>query len=258
MGLVGYPNLLTGWDLPNPAILGPALLNHPGEMPFLMKDIRFRYYLVTCDWMYDLFQPVFGEKTKKWYAGIEADRYHHNPPDLRDIDVLVYDKIRWNRETLVPQFMMRLERMMEARNLSYEIVEYGNYDHRVYLDQVARSRSMVFLCEHETQGMAYQEAMAADVPILAWDNGSWLDPDWKRFSSVPIGASSVPHFSERCGVRFKSPEDLEASFADFWSRLDSFSPRNYVEEHLSLRGSASIYVELVDSLMDSAQGSLAT
>ena len=35
---------------------------------------------------------------------------------------------------------------------------------------------MIFLVEHETQGIAYQEAMACDVPILAWDQGNWLDP----------------------------------------------------------------------------------
>src|SRR5262245_40325603 len=29
VGLVGYPQLLDRWDLPNPAVLGPALFDHP-------------------------------------------------------------------------------------------------------------------------------------------------------------------------------------------------------------------------------------
>jgi glycosyltransferase involved in cell wall biosynthesis len=36
---------------------------------------------------------------------------------------------------------------------------------------------MVFLCEHETQGFAYQQALSCGVPIIAWDRGGLLqDP----------------------------------------------------------------------------------
>ena len=35
---------------------------------------------------------------------------------------------------------------------------------------------MVFLCEHENQDIAYQQALACGVPILAWDRGGyWQD-----------------------------------------------------------------------------------
>jgi len=34
---------------------------------------------------------------------------------------------------------------------------------------LSRGRSMLFLCEHETQGLAYQQAIAAGLTILDWD-----------------------------------------------------------------------------------------
>ena len=38
---------------------------------------------------------------------------------------------------------------------------------------------MIFLCEHETQGIAYQQALSRNVPILAWDRGGdWQDPTY--------------------------------------------------------------------------------
>ena len=35
-----------------------------------------------------------------------------------------------------------------------------------YRALLRRSKSMLFLCESETQGMAYQEALASNVPVL--------------------------------------------------------------------------------------------
>ncbi|HEX2095169.1 MAG TPA: hypothetical protein VHG28_22415, partial [Longimicrobiaceae bacterium] len=37
VGLFGYPHLLEGWDLPNPAVLGPGLYDHPRLAPDLMR-----------------------------------------------------------------------------------------------------------------------------------------------------------------------------------------------------------------------------
>ena len=248
VGLVGYPDLLDDWKLPNPAILGPALFNHPSACPDLMNDPRFHYYLVTCDWMFDLFHPVFQDRTRKWYAGIDVNEYPNPPKTDRDIDLLVYDKIRWNRSEIVPGLMADIQRITVEHDLRTEVVKYGAYDRDAYLKLLARSRSMLFLCEHETQGMAYQEAMATDVPVLAWDSGYWMDPDAALVSTKPIPASSVPFFAPECGRRFRSPSDLGDSFGDFWSALDSFTPRQYVARELSLDGSASAYLDLVRSL----------
>jgi hypothetical protein len=50
-------------------------------------------------------------------------------------------------------------------------VRYKFHDHYSYRRLLQRSRALVFLCEHETQAIAYQEALASNVPVLAWDNG---------------------------------------------------------------------------------------
>ena len=101
---------------------------------------------------------------------------------------------------------------------------------------------MVFLCEHETQGMAYQEAMSSGLPILAWDPGTWLDPNSARFSDQPIPACSVPFFDERCGERFKDESELEAAFTRFWQKRAEYAPRAYVKDQLSFAGSARAYL----------------
>mgnify|MGYP001792876627 CR=1 FL=1 len=248
VGLVGYPHLLDDWNLPNPAVLGPAMLNHPAEDPDLMTDPRFRHYLVTCSWMHDLFRPAFGEGVESWFAGIDVDLWPSPPDRERSIDVLIYDKIRWNRDTLTPVLLDAAVQKVRSAGLSFRIVTYGAYDHGEYQQLLARARSMIFLCEHETQGMAYQEAMASGVPILAWDNGTWLDPDADHFSDEPIPASSVPHFSDECGERFRTPDDLDEAFDRFWERRADYRPREFVRDHLSVSQSADRYMALYQAL----------
>jgi glycosyltransferase involved in cell wall biosynthesis len=102
---------------------------------------------------------------------------------------------------------------------------------------------MVFLCEHETQGLAYQEALASNVPILAWDNGYWLDPLWKRFSKTMIPATSVPYFSPDCGERFADLKAFAPALDRFLERLPSLQPRKYIAENLTMERSAEIYAD---------------
>ena len=243
VGLVGYPALLEGWSLPNPAILGPALLDHPSQDPTLMQDPRFEKYVVTCDWMYDQFAPVFGEsKTMRWYAGMDLEKWPDRRSEEKTLDVLIYDKIRWQRERYEPAMLEPIKAYLDQKGLTHETIRYKHYVHDMYRDQLKRAKSMIFLCEHETQGMAYQEALSSNVPIMAWDQGEWLDPNRPKYSSTPIAACSVPYFDDAlCGSRFVSFGDFGESFENFWSKLDTYEPRDYVKQALSFKGSAEIY-----------------
>jgi hypothetical protein len=100
---------------------------------------------------------------------------------------------------------------------------------------------MIFLCEHETQGMAYQEALASNVPVLAWDPGFWIDPLWEVLADSPVPSTSVPQFSELCGMTFRKAHNFSASFDEFYAKLDTFEPRRFVQQALSMSESAAVY-----------------
>jgi hypothetical protein len=243
VGLCGYPHILRDWPLPNPAVLGPGMLDHPGLVPDLMKDPRFRLYVTPCDWYHAMFEPVYGaDRCARWYAGIDIDEWPDLSARSKDIDVLVYDKIRWKREDYETSLLGMILDDLQQRGLKAETVRYGKYNHTGYRDLLARSKSMIFLCEHETQGMAYQEAMASNLPILAWDPGTWVDPQAKKYDPKPIPACSVPYFDERCGERFADAAAYGAAFDRFWERRERYAPRAYVREQLSLEESGRIYM----------------
>ncbi|MBV9407022.1 MAG: glycosyltransferase [Acidobacteriaceae bacterium] len=241
VGLVGFPLLLDDWDLPNPALLGPSLFDHPNLNPRLMEDPRFRAYLVLAQWTYDMFHPVYGDACTRWHAGIDTEEWPDLSSHEKDIDFLIYDKIRWDHGKFQIELIDPVRVAIERRGLRTATVRYKFHDHQSYRRLLQRSRALVFLCEHETQGIAYQEALASNVPVLAWDNGYWLDPLWRRVSDRMVPASSVPFFTPACGERFSDLAHFEAALSRFLERLPSMTPRRYVIENLSMEKSANIY-----------------
>ena len=101
---MGFPSVLEGWDLPNPAVLGPSLYDHPSLAPRLMEDPRFRKYLVFALCTYDMFKTAYGG-AGSWYAGIDTDEWHATSPCAKDIDFLIYDKLRWNHDKIRSSFL---------------------------------------------------------------------------------------------------------------------------------------------------------
>jgi hypothetical protein len=251
VGLVGFPMVLDGWDLPNPAILGPSLFDHPMLAPLLMDDPRFRIYLVLAQWTYDMFYPIYGDACVRWYAGIDTDEWADTSSYAKDIDFLVYDKIRWNHEALSVHLLQPILNALARRGLRTQVIRYKYHDQNTYQRLLERSRAMIFLCEHETQGLAYQEALASNLPVLAWDNGFWLDPLWKRVSNSMISASSVPFFSAECGERFADLSQFQHALDRFLNRMTCYQPRKYVLENLSWQTSGDIYSRAYYSLLTS-------
>lgn len=242
IGVVGHRHILDNWNLPNPAVLGPSLYDHPRLNPDLMKDQRYRYYLVTAEWFRRLFTPFYGDSCVLWFAGIETDVWVPSQRE-KDIDFLIYDKVRWHRDRLERQLVDSVRNILQRRGYRVETIRYGNHSHSDYRGALSRSRAMVFLTEMETQGMAYQEALAMDVPVLAWDPGYWLDPQWRLYEGAPVPATSVPYFSASCGETFRAPGDFEDALDRLEDRLPTYRPREFVERELSLDRSAQLYMQ---------------
>jgi len=244
VGLVGYPSILDRWDLPNPAVLGTALFDHPAQCPSLMSDPRFVSYLTLCEWMRQVFEPAFGAgKCRMWHAGIDTERWVDTKANAKDVDFLIYDKVRWDHDEYDVSLIQPILQRLRDKGLTYEVIRYKYYDYPTYRALLRRSRAMIFLCEHETQGLAYQECMASNVPILAWDNGYWLDPNRTQYTNDAVPASSVPYFSAECGERFAGMDDFDEAFDRFLGGLDGYTPRAYVERELSFAGSARLYID---------------
>lgn len=245
--VIGKPHVIEKIPAGHPIVYGPGVAAHPYENDFWNRaDIVL--LLVSCDWfkaMYDrdLPRPL---RTAVWPAGVETDLW--KPPAVRPGGkVLVYDKIRWRRQHYEAELIQPAVERLRAEGREVVVMRYGFYDEAEFRRVLQEVSAMVFFCEHETQGFAYLQTLACDVPIFAWDRGGlWQDPSMypHRVRFEPV--TSVPYFDARCGLRFADMDEFVRTLRPFLDRVDAgvYRPRDYVVENFDLARRAQAYLDL--------------
>ncbi|MDT0574571.1 hypothetical protein RM533_00065 [Croceicoccus sp. F390] len=241
IGLAGYPEVIEQVRLTNPIIFGPGDPGYPDVAGRLAKSANVKHIIQPSDWYVQFYEPFCPGKMLRCPVGIDLDAIAE-PTGPKSIDVLIYDKIRWHRKSVGSAVRDRLIKACEDRGLSYKVLRYGHHTQQSYFATLAKSRSMAFLCEHETQGLACEEALAMNVPVFAWDEGRLIDPLQQPFASADLRPSSVPYFDERCGMVF-TINDMEDRLDLFLAGLPDYLPRSYVAEILRPSETARVYLD---------------
>lgn len=243
--IIGKPQVLFEKKWQIPIIFGAGIYSHPIDCP----DLFIRYpnvkrFLVPGEWMRKMCEPYYGNKVVSWPVGIDVDEWK---PDesIKKFDFLIYDKIRWQYPQQQAALIDPVIKNLAQQNISYHFIKYGSYTHNELRDKLKVSKAVIFLCEHETQGLAYQQILATNTPILAWDRGGyWQDPEYypDRVKYQPV--SSVPYWDERCGIKFTDACDFEEKLKLFLNRINTFKPRDYIMENLTLEKCAEKYLKI--------------
>lgn len=251
VGVIGLgPGCLDGYGRSNPILAGVAVAEHPAVWPDLFERFPVARYVVHCDWVKAMYERYYGPRVALWAVGIDTQRWFPAPVEAKTVDFLVYDKVMWDRDRVHAAMVAPILATLRSRDLSFETIRYGRYRPQDYAAALARARAMVFLCEHETQGLAYQEALSAGVPVLAWNPELWLDPWRFRYGETVVPATSVPFFDVRCGRTFKGYPEFEARLDELLSALHagSLAPREYILENLTLEKCARRYLDLLEEI----------
>ena len=252
VGIVGKPHVLEKLEWENPILFGASVFSHPIEDPGLMERRPVKRILLPGEWMRRMWEPHFGEKVHAWPVGIDTDLWQPAPASGKEVDYLVYDKLMWERERFEADLLQPIRDELHARNARTAEIRYGSYREEDLQSLLRRSRAMIFLGVHETQGIAYQQALAAGVPILAWDRGGpWQDPAFypHRVRFGPV--TSVPYWDHRCGVKFQGIEEFPTRLDEFIAkqRRGEFAPRDYITENLTLEKCAGRYLDHYRAVM---------
>jgi len=243
--IIGKPQVLFEKKWTNPVILGAGIYSHPIECPDLFERYpNVKRFLVPGEWMKEMCKPYYGDKVMSWPTGIDTHQWHPFGGE-KPFDFLIYDKIRWDHQKQQIDLIDPLIRTLDKQNLTYQVIKYGNYTHAELMEKLKVSKAVIFICEHETQGFAYQQILATGTPILAWDRGGyWQDayyyPDKVQYQPV----SSVPYWDERCGLKFSDANDFKNVLPSFLNNLDKFEPRDYIMENLTLEICAEKYLQI--------------
>lgn len=221
----------------------------PWNAPDLCERFNIRKYLQHSEWALELVKSVrtypdsiFG----LWAAGVDTETWVPAGPDQKTVDVLIYDKLYWERQKRSEDLLEPIRAFLRSRRYSFAEIRYGYYDRDSYIAALSRTKAMIFLSAHETQGFAYQESLSSGVPVMAWNQGFWLDPERFLGGLDRVRATSVPFFDDRCGLTFTDYADFESKFEVFFGKVNSrrFRPRDYVLENLSIEKSTGRLLEI--------------
>jgi hypothetical protein len=249
--IIGKPCVLDKIEWKNPILFGSSVFSHPLDDPHLFQRLPVKKVLVPGAWMKEMWKEHWDSDVHVWPVGIDADLWQSSGAERKKIDVLLYDKVRWEYEQYETSLIDRIRVVLRQCGRSIKEIRYGFYREADFRAALQECRTMIFLCEHETQGIAYQQALSCDVPILAWDRGGyWQDPAYfpQKVKFAPV--TSVPYWDERCGRKFKDGSEFEAQWHQFWDedQLQRFRPREHIIEHLTLEKCAHQYLKFVTNL----------
>ena len=165
---------------------------------------------------------------------VDIHRFRPDESKEKSFDCLVYYKHRQHCE------LDTVLKTLEKKGFSYKRLHYGSYNENDYLQLLQSTKFMVVLDAHESQGFALEEAMSCNVPLLVLDAISMYDehPDgatctYQSKKPLPLRATSVPYWSDECGIRITSFLQLQNALERMMSNYSSFAPRRFIERELS-------------------------
>jgi hypothetical protein len=210
------------------------LLVGPQVWPFAPEFQQLTEYgkiITPSQWVADLYTKFFDVRgTLNWPVAIY-------PPDIErkepEADYLVYFKNRPRNHLMVAL------NYLQQRGLRFIILEYGNYTQEQFKNALSSVRFCVIIDNTESQGIAIQEMMAANKPLFVLDQPVW-DHMGQEYA---VTATSVPYWSDECGEKITRPEEIEDAFDRFYSNLDNYTPKDFVERELSPQKTVQILLD---------------
>lgn len=228
-------------------IVGPNLYVMPKEIA-LKYDFSKCIYILPSEWNVILWHKVGFNlcPLKAWATGIDTDIFTPLAKETSDPKVLIYHKER------KPSELEIIERALKKQRFDYRIIYYGRYRQEEYIKELQNTSFRTWHGRHESQGLALQEALAMDVPILVCDVKSVFDQYQVGYTYIwdeenrNIPATAAPYFDDSCGIKIQELTRIEEAMEFMLNNLKHFSPREFVLRNLSLEGQARKLIELYE------------
>lgn len=209
-------------DLTN-CYLGPNICTLPIDNNRVMSYHSYEKLIVPSDWVKTLYSKwVPEDKILVWPVGIDTEKFLDKYNTVKQYDFLIYFKRRNLRDlNLVVDYLKSLGK-------SYVVIKYGEYEENYFLECIRKSKFGIVIDNCESQGIAIQEMLSSNLPLLVWDVSFWTD----RGDEFKCKSTSVPYWGDSCGEKIYHFDEFEGKITDFF--LGRYSPRKFILENLGI------------------------
>lgn len=225
-------------------IFGPHCCLFPHEKNLEIVKGKNSIYIQPSDWPINFWKFCDVKTTElniiPFAFGVDTERFVNTKDIQNRNQVFIYFKRRH------PNELHYLENFLRFKNISYSIFSYvDRYDENDYLNYLQNSKYGIWLDAHESQGFALEEALSCNIPLLVWNITSMNQEHGSSYKNIP--ATTIPYWDEKCGEFFYNANELNNTFEIFISKLDSYKPRDFILNNLSIDICENNLIDLINN-----------
>jgi glycosyltransferase involved in cell wall biosynthesis len=140
-----------------------------------------------------------------------------------------------------------MESFLKSKSIEYFVFSYDTkYNENTYIEYLKNSKYGIWVGRHESQGFALEEALSCDIPLLVWNVKSMNEEYRQNYEDIP--ATVIPYWNERCGEYFYNIQELEETFNKFISKIETYRPREYILENLSMELCEKKFIDIIENI----------
>jgi len=211
-------------------IIGPNLFVNPENIPNSINLSKTVYIQPSIN-VKNIWEKRGYNKSsiEVWSVGIDTEKY--TPFGDKKDTVLIYFKNRTKEE------LEQIESVLKNKNLTYKIIAYNSYREEDYYPLLKKIKYIIWLGIYESQGIALEEALSCNIPMIILDTQVLKN-------EFDINSSSAPYFDKRCGIIVKDIQKLKSSVDIMEQTYPTFNPREFILENLELKKQAEKFIDL--------------
>lgn len=219
-------------------IIGPNISADPSKLDLFVAPEVDRYitHAPVCRYMAYVL-PTLASRCVPWAAGVDMS-YWQPLHSSKAKNILIYSKQNKGETTPIEEYRLILQQM----GYVVEILVYGKYTANEYREALQRSQFMVGFTRDETQGIAFAEAWACNVPTFIWANSE------PTYLGVSYKGSSAPYLSDDTGAFFRDVQEFETLISQWQAGHHHFSPRNWCFNNMSDEICAQDLINICDGI----------
>lgn len=210
---------------------------HPICGPRDEEQSKRAVYTSLSPWVQKLYSE-FTEETVIPFAPLPLGVELKEPRNLDVIpfNVLVYGK---NRSPSEKTFV---KGVLDNLHIPYEYFQYGSYKDKDYQDAIKRAHFCIWIGRHESQGFAFQECLAQNVPILCLSTRTMFEEcddetgagHYEQYrGKKKLEGYTASYWSNECGICITNINEFVVAFKCMIEEYRKFKPREFIKSELS-------------------------